>query len=379
MLSFWEKDTFLEYDYIIVGAGLTGLFTAIELKENMPKASVLILEKGILPSGASTKNAGFACFGSLTEILQDIKAMGEKACLRLIKKRYSGLENLKKTLGENNIDYQQNGGYELIREQELFALDELKRVNEWLYPIFEENLFEVVKEKVDYFGFNKKVVLNIVRNRFDGQLHPAKMIKTLWEKAQVLRVKILTGVEVKQVEGWNNNIKIEVWNEFYQKHMIFTAKASAICTNAFVKKLLPKINMNPGRGQAIMTNMIKDLKLKGIFYLDEGYYYFRNFGNRVILGGGRHLDFKKENTISFDYNAMIISDLEEKLRNIILPKHNFEITDKWVGIMGFTENKLPIIKEVKPHVWTGVALNGLGVALGSEIGKELAQKLINVI
>ena len=72
MFSYWEQQSFFNYDYIIIGAGITGLSTAIELKERQPKATVLVLERGILPTGASTKNAGFACMCSDTELLADL-------------------------------------------------------------------------------------------------------------------------------------------------------------------------------------------------------------------------------------------------------------------------------------------------------------------
>ena len=42
------------------------------LKQRFPKKNIIILEKGIFPQGASTKNAGFACFGSISEILNDL-------------------------------------------------------------------------------------------------------------------------------------------------------------------------------------------------------------------------------------------------------------------------------------------------------------------
>ena len=67
--SYWElKEWFTNIDFTIVGSGIVGLNCAITLKKNHPKAKILILEKGMLPQGASTKNAGFACFGSLSEI-----------------------------------------------------------------------------------------------------------------------------------------------------------------------------------------------------------------------------------------------------------------------------------------------------------------------
>lgn len=60
MISFWEKRSLVDYNYLVIGGGIVGLSTAISIKEKVPKSSVLVVERGILPSGASTKNAGFA-------------------------------------------------------------------------------------------------------------------------------------------------------------------------------------------------------------------------------------------------------------------------------------------------------------------------------
>ena len=78
MISLWEKRSLISYDIIIIGAGITGLSTAASLKEKNPKLNILVLERGLLPTGASTKNAGFACFGSLTELRNDLKVLGEE-------------------------------------------------------------------------------------------------------------------------------------------------------------------------------------------------------------------------------------------------------------------------------------------------------------
>jgi len=59
--SYWElKEWFSNVDFTIVGSGIVGLNCALELKKNYTKSNILILEKGLLPQGASTKNAGFA-------------------------------------------------------------------------------------------------------------------------------------------------------------------------------------------------------------------------------------------------------------------------------------------------------------------------------
>ncbi|MCS6834103.1 MAG: FAD-binding oxidoreductase, partial [Flammeovirgaceae bacterium] len=129
MLSFWESTHFTSYDYVIVGGGIVGLSTALALREKKPDATILVLERGIFPSGASTKNAGFACFGSLTELLADLRQSGEQATLSLVEKRWKGLQMLRKRLGDAAIDFRNYGGYELITEKQQAALDEISRIN----------------------------------------------------------------------------------------------------------------------------------------------------------------------------------------------------------------------------------------------------------
>ena len=114
-LSYWElKNWFSNVDFTIVGSGIVGLHCALHLREKFPKAKILILEKGILPQGASTKNAGFACFGSISEIIDDLKTHSEEEVIQLVKKRVEGLQLLRKRLGDEVLDYKPYGGYELF-------------------------------------------------------------------------------------------------------------------------------------------------------------------------------------------------------------------------------------------------------------------------
>ena len=61
--SYWERTSFVnEADVIIIGSGLVGLSAALWLKRQQSRIKITVLDRGFLPSGASTKNAGFACF-----------------------------------------------------------------------------------------------------------------------------------------------------------------------------------------------------------------------------------------------------------------------------------------------------------------------------
>ncbi|HXD77013.1 MAG TPA: FAD-dependent oxidoreductase, partial [Puia sp.] len=114
-LSVWEKESFFApADIVIAGSGLVGLWSAWYLKQKEPSLRVTIVDRGIIPAGASTRNAGFACFGSPTELLADIDRMGEDKMLDLVAMRYKGLKKIRKTFRDAEIGYEQQGGYELL-------------------------------------------------------------------------------------------------------------------------------------------------------------------------------------------------------------------------------------------------------------------------
>jgi glycine/D-amino acid oxidase-like deaminating enzyme len=106
--------------------------------------------------------------------------------------------------------------------------------------------------------------------------------------------------------------------------------------------------------------------------LDKGYYYFRNINNRILLGGGRNLAFEEETTTKLGQTELIQNRLEELLKEVILPNTDFKIAHRWSGIMGLGSAKKPIVEQLSDHVYCGVRLGGMGVAIGSLIGQELA-------
>ncbi|HYC28757.1 MAG TPA: FAD-dependent oxidoreductase, partial [Chitinophagaceae bacterium] len=126
-VSVWEKESFYRpADVIIISSGFAGLWTALELKKKKSKLNIVIVDRGIMPTGASTRNAGFSCFGSVTELLYDAKTFGEEKMLRLATLRYAGLRHIRETFKAKEIDYEQNGGYELIEENSSYDEHSLK-------------------------------------------------------------------------------------------------------------------------------------------------------------------------------------------------------------------------------------------------------------
>jgi hypothetical protein len=94
-----------------------------------------------------------------------------------------------------------------------------------------------------------------------------------------------------------------------------------------------------------------------------------------LFGGGRNLDFKTEETTSFGVTNKIQNELDQILKTIILPNSNVEVESRWSGIMGVGQQKRPIVKSISNRVHCGVRLGGMGVAIGSLVGKKLADLL----
>ena len=62
---------------------------------------------------------------------------------------------------------------------------------------------------------------------------------------------------------------------------------------------------------------------------------------------------------------------------MILPETHFEIDHRWSGIMGVGDQKKPKIEQRSENVFCGVRLGGMGVAIGSLVGNELAGLALN--
>ncbi|TDK44902.1 NAD(P)/FAD-dependent oxidoreductase [Algoriphagus formosus] len=371
MLSYWEKKNFLNYDLIVVGAGFVGLSTAIHFKKKRPKARVLILERGTFPSGASTKNAGFACFGSLTEILDDMWSMTQDEVVKLVEKRAKGLELIQKEFGRKALDFKQSGGFELITEDQLEALDQLSSINKLLKPIFKKPVFSNLKNYRG-FGFDESVKA-VVKNQFEGELDPGKYISALWSRANELGIKILTGSHVQKVEKDLGLISVKAGTD---ELIEFQGSKVAICTNAFAGQFFPEFDLEPGRGLVMVSQPFEHkIPWKGSFHFDKGYVYFRKIDGRLLLGGGRNKDFEGEKSLENAINPTIDSYLENLAETIIFPGQKITWEHKWTGIMAFGQKKLPIMEKVGDRTAVGVRLGGMGVAIGWEVGRQLSDLL----
>ncbi|HEY8735405.1 MAG TPA: FAD-dependent oxidoreductase, partial [Puia sp.] len=181
-------------------------------------------------------------------------------------------------------------------------------------------------------------------------------------------VTILTQVDVKKMEIRSGNVHLET-----NLPIILTAEQVLICTNAFAKTLLPELDVLPARGQILLTEPIEGLKIKGTFHYDEGFYYFRNLDNRILLGGARNKFLDDEETFSQGTSEPIQQELEKFLKEIVIPGVDYRVSLRWSGTMAVGKEKKPIVKKINDRVFCAVRMSGMGVALAPQVGKKVAE------
>ena len=377
MISIWEKESFFaEQDIIIVGNGFVGLWSAFHLKKKKPGLKITIVDRGIIPTGASTRNAGFACFGSLSELIHDGIYMGADKMLELVEMRYKGLKKIRKYFSKKEIDFDLCGGYELYDDTDTNSTEQLHKNINHLNTLLKsvtgkKRTFELADNKIADFGFGN--TKHLVINKSEGYLHSGKLIKALLQKVQSMGVQVLPAIEIKAFEKQKGKIEL-----ITNQHFNLAAKQVLVCTNAFAKNLLPELDIVPARGQVLVTSPIENLRWQGSFHSDEGFYYFRNIGKRVLLGGARNKAFKEEETTEMQTTGMIQNELERYLDEVILPdqKGKYTIDYRWSGIMAMGSDKMPIIKEVEPGIFCAVRMSGMGVALAPIAGRTVTKLML---
>ena len=357
--SFWEREEWLKPpDLLVIGGGIVGASTALFYKMEFPEHDVVLVDKGITPEGASTRNAGFSCIGSISEHLADLKISGEDTVFRRIERRWNGLQLLRNTIGDEVMDYHNTGGYEIFNDEDSYS--ECVGKIPWFNQKLEEKLgLESVYSETEFEGYPA------IFNRVEGAINSGKLMHTLHERLGKMGVRT----------WWNSKVeKVETGSVIFENGFQIKPKKIVIAVNGFVQRL-EQIPVNPARGFVFVTKPIPGMKWRGTFHYDEGYVYFRNIGDRLLLGGGRNVAKDEETTDQFGTNQKIRDYLIQFANETLKLPESWEIDVEWSGIMGMTENKEPILKELKPGVWAAAGLSGMGIAIGMQMAREVVLEL----
>ena len=367
-LSFWEQQWLKNTDIVIIGSGIVGLQSARHLKLQWPHREVWVIDRAPVSLGASTRNAGFACFGSIGEILDDIERTDEQTAYSLYEMRFRGLQQLLADFGETGIGYEKTGGYEIFNQNDAAEFDKIAqnidRVNDALSGITREKPFQLRNTA----KLGMQVLENGVYTPLEGMLQSHLLYKKVQDAAIASGVRILGGLTALSPEKLDSG----KWRVATHEGYTFDAQTLVVCTNGYAASLLPELQVQPARGQVLVTSAIPGLAWRGLMHADKGYIYFRSLGTRILIGGGRNLDFEGETTQELNTTEGITQYLLEYLREVVVPGEPFEVTHQWAGTMGMHQNRTPIVKRLDDGLYACVRMGGMGVALSALVSRELA-------
>jgi gamma-glutamylputrescine oxidase len=362
--SWWERDAMAApRNLIVVGSGITGLSTALFYRRRFPDRSILVLDRGFWPTGATGRNAGFACFGSAGELVDDLVSESEAEVRERLELRLAGLQLLREELGDENIGYKMTGGYEIFdRIDDPHYRESVARMgqfSEWVQG------FTGVGQ-----SYNERVMNGFpaIFNPLEGYVHSGRLLLRLWQKVQD------AGVEVR----WNTPVvRAHAGGVVLQDGLELSADQVLLAVNGFASSLTADTAVKPARGYVLVTNRLKELPWYGCYHYNRGYLYFRDVGDRLLIGGARDVDKATETSMENEINPVIRQWLIDFVNERLGIDDDWKIDSEWTGIMGFGASKSPECRVTSEGVYVAAGLGGMGVAIGMKLAQRAVEMLEN--
>lgn len=363
--SFWEDQTWLQHrDALVIGGGIVGLSAACRLAELRPDWRIAVMERSAFGDGGTTRNAGFACFGSPAELLDDRAVLGDAAALALVERRLRGLRTLRSWLGDGAIGYESCGSHALYVPEGMapVATDALADLNRWLEPVTGmARTFERVPAPAT---LREGAVVAADWSPLEGAVHTGALHRALLRRTAEAGVDVVRGVEIVAVKP-GDPVELTVRRGRSGSEHRIAVPRCLVATNAFARELLPDLDAHPAENRVLVTEPHPTRPSTGTYHLEAGYVYARHLPDgRLLIGGGRHWQLDASGTA--DRLRSLLTDLWPDAGATAF---------EWTGTLGVGAVREPIVEAVGPGVVAAVRLGGMGVAIGAGLGREAADLL----
>ena len=361
----------MDLDVVIIGAGIVGLSTGISLLEKNPGLRILILERSPIPYGASTRNAGFACFGSPTELLSELEESSSDEVFELFARRYAGIQSLLSRTGNRHFGYEKLGGHEVLTSDQEISQSQIERLNYYINGA--TGISHYFNQRNDLLAsFDLKGFTQCIYTLHEACLDPMLMLQALQQIYQQHGGRILYGVNLEDWEDQGSFVRLKIFGDYH-----FNTSDLVIATNGFAPEILPDIDVRAARNQVLVLRPQKATPVRGCFHYHKGYVYFRHLDELLLIGGGRHTDLDNEFTSEMNINLQIQQYLLDFVAHHIFHDQTFELVSQWPGILGLGSKRKPIIQKISEHVVAAVRLSGIGIAIGTLVGNEASELILN--
>jgi len=361
-------------DWLIVGAGYTGLSAARKLSELHPNEKIIIVDAQLAGEGASGRNSGYLVDTTLNDGFTSNKELSN------YKKKTDiynlGIDTVKKFIKEYQVDCDWNecGKY--------FATPKLE----------DKNILINFSKTLSKLGFNHKLLFNNELTKRLGTsfynvalhtkggilLHPRKLVRAMID---MLPENVFL-YENSSLLDWKKNNDIITCNF---KNVKISCKKIIFATNGFLKSLGIKSNYNfPLTLTASMTRSLTDEEFKSIGEPKEwGVLPVKPMGATIRMTRDRRILIRNTAEV---YNPLKMSQFELNKRSIkqkIGIKKRFPklpddiIQSSWSGIVSRTRNGSQIFEKIDDHVFVAGCYNGSGIGVGILFGEQIAIKASN--
>ena len=369
--SFWERDLFRKsVDVLVIGGGFSGLSTAYFLSIKEPDLSIAVIDKAVHQRKASTRNAGMACISSLSELLNDVDAESWDSVLNLVEKRWKGLASMRKLFPLKDIEYSKIKAGEFFFEEQTYDrakyLPRMEEANEKLKPVVGEEYFSLGP---GFFPGHQKG--QFVNHKEEGQLHPARLHRAWIKLCRDQGVDLYEGLECISCERNSAGFRVETQGP------VFSASKVLWATNGAVSKVYPEQDVKPVQNHVWVFSEQTPVSWEGNIHAESGYVYARNIGNQLLIGGGRHQQSHQGKDLS-DSGEEVYSYLLDFAQRFLweeglaIQPHPIA---HWTGYLGVGAKKQPIMEEIREGEFILARLNGMGVALSTYLGEEMAKRI----
>ncbi len=361
-------------EWLIIGAGYTGLSAARKLAQIYPDQKIIIVDAQLAGEGASSRNSGYLVDSTLNDGFTSNNEMENYKKKTNIYKL--GIETVKKFIKEYQVDcdWVDSGKYyassKIQDEKKLLNFSKiLSKLN------FKHNILSSIDlEKRLGTKFYKTAIFT------EGGvlIHPGKLARSM--------VDVLP----KNVELYENSPLIE-WKEYNDailckfKNSKITSKKIIFCTNGFLKSLGIKTNYNfPITLTASMTRKLKDSEFKAMGEPKEwGVLPVRPMGATVRMTKDKRILIRNTAEV---FNPFKMTNDELNIRTInqkIGIKKRFPglpddiIESSWSGVVSRTRNSSQIFDKINNNVFVAGCYNGSGIGVGTLFGEQIAIKASN--
>jgi gamma-glutamylputrescine oxidase len=332
-----------EVDVAIIGAGITGVSCALALARGGLR--VRVHDGRGIAEGASGRNGGFALRGGAARYDVARETYGAEAAKELWQRTEAALDRLEAVAGDA---FRRTGSLRLAADDE--ERDEIRME------------FEALRE--DGFAAEWRDELTHLRPEFpgaifhlpDGALQPGRFVRHLAELAAAEGV------------GFQERQRVASLDELDAEQIV-------IATDGSGRGLLPELDdaLWPARGQVLTTEPLSDRLFECPHYARHGFDYWQQLTDgRIVLGGFRDFSILTEMTDEETTTEPIQGALDAFLVEILgyLP----EVTHRWAGIFGLTQDLLPLVGRVPGHdgTWMAAGYSGHGNVLGFMCGELVA-------